>query len=133
MKMYSKEGQPMVDVTKIGVEGDKMFMQAKLMNAYSMKIYLEPSELRSALALINWDVVSALPGMLTSGTQCEEQLSELGKILGGTMKENVKILLGPNASEKVQAITTAMGANSTKGLFDALMVLLQIVLANKQK
>jgi hypothetical protein len=41
--MYSREGQEMVDVKKIGREGENLVMKAKLMGAYSMNIYLSPA------------------------------------------------------------------------------------------
>ena len=131
MKLYSKEGQTMVDVTKIFPEGDDLVMQCKLMGAYSMKIYLKPDQLRAALPLVSWDVVTSALGMLTKGTQCEDKLQEVGSILSGTMKENVNIVFGNNAMDKLAALGSAVGINTVQGLFDVAMVLLQIVLAEK--
>ena len=132
MKLYSKEGQTMVDVTKVYPEGDNLVMQCKLMGAYSMRIYMKPDQLRAALPLVSWDVVMAVLGMLTKGTQCEDKLAEVGTIFSGTMKENANIVFGENALDKIAAVGTAMGVNTLQGLFDMAMVLLQIVLAEKQ-
>lgn len=132
MKLYSKEGQTMVDVTKVYPDGDDLVMQCKLMGAYSMKIYMKPDQLRAALPLVNWEVVMAVLGMLTKGTQCEDKLAEVGTIFNGTMKENANIVFGENALDKIATVGTAMGVNTLQGLFDMVMVLLQIVLAEKQ-
>lgn len=132
MKLYSKEGQTMVDVTRVYPEGDNLVMQCKLMGAYSMKIYMRPDQLRAALTLVNWDVVMAVLSMLTKGTQCEDKIKEIGTILSGTMKDNVKIVLGENGGEKLAALGSAMGITTLQGLFEVAMILLQVVLADKE-
>jgi hypothetical protein len=68
MKLISKEGQTLVDVKSIQREGDDLVMKAKLMDAYSMPIYLSPVEVRNALKLLSWRLVCYLPLMLVRGS-----------------------------------------------------------------
>lgn len=67
MKMYSKEGQILVDVTKMHREGNDIVMKAKLMNAYSMNIYLRPEEVWRMLKLLSWSIILYAPAMLIKG------------------------------------------------------------------
>jgi hypothetical protein len=67
MKMYSKEGQTLIDVTTVNREGENLTMKGKLMNAYSMTIYLRPEDAWKALGLLSWGVIRYLPFMLLKG------------------------------------------------------------------
>lgn len=71
MKLYSKEGQIMVDVKGLERKGDDLVLDAKLMNAYSMPIHLTPAEVRQALKLLSWRVVWYLPTMMVKGFRSE--------------------------------------------------------------
>ena len=44
MKLFSRDGQTMVEATKIWLEDDKIVMQCKLMQAYSMPVILTKEE-----------------------------------------------------------------------------------------
>lgn len=67
MKMFSKEGQILVDVTELHREGDNIVMKGKLMNAYSMNIYVRPEEVWRMLKLVSWRIILYVPLMLMKG------------------------------------------------------------------
>ncbi len=67
MKMYSREGQTLVDVTEMRREGDNIIMKGKLMNAYCMNIYVRPEEVWRMLSLLSWSIISYAPVMLIKG------------------------------------------------------------------
>jgi hypothetical protein len=67
MKMYSKEGQTLIDVKDLRREGDDLVMKGKLMEAYTMSIYLRPEEIWSTLKLLSWEVFLYLPAMFCKG------------------------------------------------------------------
>ncbi len=122
----------MVDVKKLSRAGDDLMMNCKLMGAYSMPIFMRPDELRDALTLLDWETTSYLPEMLIKGTRGEEQIREIGKILSATTSDNLKLLFGDNVSDKLRVAGKAMGTTTIEGLFETLLLLLQIVLENKE-
>jgi hypothetical protein len=73
MKMYSKEGQEMVDMKKLERDGADLVITAKLMGAYSMKIYLKPEEVRAGLKLLSWRVIRYMPLMLIRGFRASKK------------------------------------------------------------
>ena len=133
MKMYSKEGQCMVDVTKMEVVGDSIAMNCKLMGAYSMKVYLRPEEFREALKLVNWDLIKSVPEILITGTEGEETFRKIGKQIGEKAGDAPAILLGEEGVEKAKKALTALGADSVETLVNTLLMLAPVVFANKKK
>ena len=131
MKMYSKEGQCMVDVRKVERDGDNLVMTAKLMGAYSMKIYLRPDELREALKLLNWELLSSIPDLMVKGTKGEEVLRKIGGNLASATGENVKLLFGQDVMEKLAKAGKAVGVNTMESLVENGLLLLQVILENK--
>ncbi|NBJ14245.1 MAG: hypothetical protein FNP40_01460 [Dehalobacter sp. 4CP] len=73
MKMHSKEGQVLVDVSKIWCEGQDLVMKGKLMGAYSMNIHLKPEEAWSILKLLTWGVIRKMPGYMFRGWRKSRQ------------------------------------------------------------
>lgn len=71
MKLYAKDGQVLVNVSSIDVEGDDLKLQAKLMNAYTTTIYLTPYELRQATKLIKKGIISHVLSMFRKGKKSE--------------------------------------------------------------
>ncbi|MDR1069606.1 MAG: hypothetical protein LBL37_02300 [Gracilibacteraceae bacterium] len=67
MKLYSRENQIMVDVTKLTPDGADLEMNAKLMDAYSMPILLRPEEIPEAFALLSPGIVKHLLLMAREG------------------------------------------------------------------
>ena len=65
--MHSKEGQVLVDVSRLWREGEDLVMRGKLMGAYSMNIHLKPEEAWSALKLLTWAVIRSMPGYMLKG------------------------------------------------------------------
>ena len=76
MKMYSKEGQTLIDVTLVRREGENLIMKGKLMNAYSMAIYLRPEDAWKALSLLSFRVIAYAPLMLLKGWRRTQKTSE---------------------------------------------------------
>ncbi len=133
MKMYSKEGQCMVDVRRVERDGDNIVMTAKLMGAYSMKIYLRPEELREALKLVNWELLSGIPELMIKGTRGEDTLRTIGANLASLTGENVKLVLGPNGAERICQIGKVVGINTMESLVENGLLLLQVILENKEQ
>ena len=73
MKLFSKDGQTMVNVTEIDVDGDNLVMQAKLMNAYTTTIVLTPYELASATKLLKKGMVGHVLKMFRKGRKEKPQ------------------------------------------------------------
>ena len=71
MKLYSKDGQALVNVTDIEVVGGELKMQAKLMNAYSTEIYLTPYELFHAKDLLKKGMIKKIWKMYKAGKTAE--------------------------------------------------------------
>ncbi len=132
MKMVSKEGQTMVDVTKVYPDNGNIVMVCKLMGAYSMKIYLKPEELRKAIALVNWDLIKELPDMLVKGTAGEEKLREIGNNLCKLGPDAVKIILGENGQSRLTSAAKELGVATFGTLVDSLLLVLQILLQDKK-
>lgn len=132
MKMVSKEGQTMVDVTKVYPDNGNIVMVCKLMGAYSMKIYLKPEELRKAIALVNWDLIKELPDMLVKGTAGEEKIREIGNNLCKLGPDAVKIILGENGESRLAGAAKELGVATFGTLVDSLLLVLQILLQEKK-
>ena len=67
MKLYSKDGQALVNVTSMDIKGDDIVMNAKLMNAYTTTIYLTPYELYQAKGMLKKGMLSHIFKMLRKG------------------------------------------------------------------
>lgn len=78
MKLFSKEGQVLVNVTSIDIDGENIKMNAKLMNAYSTTIYLTPYELYQAKGLLKKGMVGHLFGMFRKGKHAEPAKEKAG-------------------------------------------------------
>lgn len=71
MKLYSKDGQALVNVNELFVENGELKMQAKLMNAYSTEIYLTPYELFHAKELLKKGMIKEILKMFKAGKTAE--------------------------------------------------------------
>ena len=67
MKMYSKEGNIMMDVRSLRREGDTLIMKGKMMEAMSMSIYLKPEDLWASTSLLSWSVIWYMPIIIVKG------------------------------------------------------------------
>lgn len=133
MKMFDNHGTTMVDVTKVYPEDGKIVMKCKLMGAYSMKIYLTPEELRSAISLVNWDLLKEMPEMLISGTCGEEKFRQIGQNLAGLVPEAGKILLGEKGESRLAGAAKELGVTAVGPLVDSTLLLLGILLQSKKQ
>jgi len=116
MKMYSKDNQCMVDVRKLEKKGDDLVMNCKLMGAYSMPIYLRPDELRAALKLLSWDVLSYMPQMLVRGTEAEEAVNDIINNLGDTVIDYIGRAFGTEVEEQARKIGKIMSDTTVDAL-----------------
>ncbi len=133
MKMFSQDGQCMVDVKKMEYVDGNIAMTAKLMGAYSMKIYLPPEELRACLSLMTSDVIKKIPDMLVTGTEGEDTLRAIGKNLASMGSSSLDVLFGGDYKEKLGEVRKAISANASATLLDSLLMLLPVIFANKEK
>ena len=129
--MYSREGQEMVDVKKIGREGENLVMKAKLMGAYSMNIYLSPAELRSMLTLLSWEVLKYVPEMMIVGTKGEETLREIAKNFGALTSQNLKLIFGDGTIDRMGSVAKEIGLNSIESLVTNALLLAGVILENR--
>lgn len=131
MKMFNSEGQTMVHVRKAKVEDGQIVVTAKLMDAYSMKIYMPPSEMRSMLDLADYDLIKELPDILLSGCKNETALREiLGKFNG---EDGIlDVIFGEKSAEKLRVAGKALGIDSAESVVQVLLPLLKILLAEKE-
>ncbi len=67
MKMYSKEGNTMMDVRSLRREGDTLIMKGKMMEAMNMSIYLKPEDLWASKSLLSWSVIWYMPIIIVKG------------------------------------------------------------------
>lgn len=132
MKMVSKEGQTMAEITKAYPENGKIVVVCKLMGAYSMKLYLTPEELRKAISLVNWDLIKVLPDMAVKGTAGEEKLREIGNNLCKLGPDAVKIILGENGENRLAGAAKELGVATVGTLVDSLLLMVQILLQEKK-
>ncbi|MDE2563130.1 MAG: hypothetical protein KGL48_12875 [Sphingomonadales bacterium] len=67
MKLYSKEGVEMMDVTSIGLDGDKLVLKGKMMGAMAATIHIKPADMWAAFQLFPWAVRLRMPMLLLKG------------------------------------------------------------------
>jgi|GEM_PF-360646 len=131
MKMFSKEGQTMVDIKRAKYDGTDIVVTAKLMDAYSMNIYLTPKELRSALQLADYSLISAIPDMLIEGTRNEDALRDI-KSRFNEEDDLLDVIFGEKSAEKLRIAGKALGIDSSKSIIEIILPLLQMLLIEKE-
>ena len=67
MKMYSKEGNVMMDTRSLRRDGDTLIMKGKMMEAMNMSIYLKPEDIWEAKNLLSWSVIWYMPVIIVKG------------------------------------------------------------------
>ncbi len=67
MKMYSKEGNVMMDTRSLRRDGDTLIMKGKMMEAMNMSIYLKPEDIWEAKGLLTWSVIWYMPVIIVKG------------------------------------------------------------------
>jgi len=67
MKLTSKDGKVVVDVSEIGRKDDDLRIQAKIMGTMPMVIYLTPEELWTGAKLLNWQLIKFFPKFIYTG------------------------------------------------------------------
>ena len=67
MKMYSKEGNIMMDTRSLRRDGDVLIMKGKMMEAMSMSIFLKPEDIWAGKKLLTWPVIWYMPVILFKG------------------------------------------------------------------
>lgn len=71
MKLYSKDGTPLVNIKSLAIKGDDLVVKAKLMNAYNTDIILTPHELFSAKDLLGKGIIRHVIGMFLKGRKAK--------------------------------------------------------------
>jgi len=54
MKLYTPEGDDLMQVTVIERDGDKLLIKGKIMGAMPMKAHLRPEDLRGIFKVASW-------------------------------------------------------------------------------
>ena len=67
MKMYSKEGNTMMDTKSLRREGDNLIMKGKMMDAMAMSVYLKPEDIWAGKNLLTWNIIWYMPVILVKG------------------------------------------------------------------
>ncbi len=131
MKMFNREGDCMVDVKKMFVDGTDIVMTCKLMDAYSMNVYLHPDQLRQALTLADFDLINAIPEILIKDTVGEDQLRAIGENLKSKAGDAPALLLGEEGVEKFKKAGAALGLDTAETLVNTLLQLMPVLFADK--
>lgn len=67
MKMYSKDGNIMMDMHSLRREGSNLVIKGKMMDAMLMSIYLRPEDIWKSKSLLTWSVIWYLPIIIIKG------------------------------------------------------------------
>jgi len=67
VRMYTKEGSVLMEVTKIGLEGCNLTMRGKIMGTMPITAYVRPEELWGMLGLVPLRFIACLPLLLFKG------------------------------------------------------------------
>ena len=67
MKMYSKEGNTMMEMRSLRREGSNLVIKGKMMDAMLMSIYLRPEDVWKGKGLLSWSVIWYLPIIIIKG------------------------------------------------------------------
>jgi hypothetical protein len=79
MKMYSKEGNVMMDTKTLRREGDVLIMKGKMMEAMAMSIYLKPEDIWEGKNLLTWSIIWYMPIIIVKGWWRSMTKKEEGK------------------------------------------------------
>lgn len=67
VRMYTKDGSVLMEVSKLGLEGQDVTMRGKVMGTMSTTAYIHPEELWGMLGLVSLRLVAFLPFLLIRG------------------------------------------------------------------
>ncbi|MCR4419224.1 MAG: hypothetical protein QHH27_05710 [Clostridia bacterium] len=67
MKLYSKDGRPLLDITSIEREGENLVCRVKVVGAMSMVVYVRPEEAWEIKKVLGKGVIGFLPKFLWKG------------------------------------------------------------------
>jgi hypothetical protein len=67
MKLVSKDGIEMMEISSLDRAGDVLVVKGKVMGAMPTTIHLRPEDLWQAWKLLSWRVLLALPGLMLKG------------------------------------------------------------------
>jgi len=69
MKLHSKDGVEMMDVSAITLDGEKLVLKGKMMGTMAATIHVTPLAMWEAFQLFPWGVKLRLPLLLLKGWQ----------------------------------------------------------------
>ena len=67
MKLMSKDGIEMMDVTSLQRVGDVLVVKGKIMRSMPTTIHLRPEDLWQAFSLFSWPLLLRLPCLMLKG------------------------------------------------------------------
>lgn len=67
MKMYTKDGNEMMDLKEVRREGSNLIIKGKIMQSINTSIYLKPEDAWKAKSLLSWDVIWHFPIIFLKG------------------------------------------------------------------
>lgn len=67
VRMYTKDGVVLMEVSKLGLEGNDVTMRGKVMGTMSTTAYIHPEELWGMLGLVPVRLVAYFPLLLLRG------------------------------------------------------------------
>lgn len=67
MKMYSKDGTEMMDISWVDREGSDLVVKGKMLKSMPATIYIKPKEIWQAKSLLKWHVVFYMPIIILKG------------------------------------------------------------------
>ena len=67
VRLYTKDGVVLLEVSKISLEGSDILMRGKVMGTMSTNTYIRPEELWGMLGLVSVRLVAYLPLLLFRG------------------------------------------------------------------
>ena len=79
MRMYTKDGSVLVEVSRLECRGSDIVMRGKTMGTLPATIYVHPEEVWAMLGLVPVQVVCYLPLLLFRGWQCRKKLTPQSK------------------------------------------------------
>ena len=67
VRMYTKDGAVLMEVSKLGLEGNDVTMRGKVMGAMTTTAYVRPEELWGMLGLVSVKLIAYLPFIVVRG------------------------------------------------------------------
>lgn len=67
MRLYSRDGSILIEVTKLERRGDDLAIQGKMLGTMPLTAHVRPEEAWAIFRIISWDVLRYLPLFFSRG------------------------------------------------------------------